>query len=364
MLTRYDEFLCHQTVDTFDSVHTSAREWTERVWFSVHDTTGRYQLVAGFGMYPNRNIMDAFACFVVEGTTQYCVRASRELRPGMDEVRVGPFSYEVLEPLRIVRFSLAENDFGLSFQLDIRGTVLTHEEEAQRAVFRGRVTENVRRYVQTGRPSGWIRAAENEVAVDESGWRAERDHSWGIRRGGGVPETGVQPGEVPQGYLYNFLIAQFDTWAVTYHTREDWDSRVLAFSGGILYPPGSPEAVRRFDSVDHRYTFKKDVRHINGGTLLFDAGEGRKLEMSVKPLSTCYIRAGGYFGFRGFTHGLWMGQSFIDGFTLDLTDPAVLREVSFLEDFMCEVRCGDEIGYGIVELVLIGKYPKYGYLSY
>ncbi|HQL83931.1 MAG TPA: hypothetical protein PK307_17155, partial [Spirochaetota bacterium] len=81
-------------------------------------------------------------------------------------------------------------------------------------------------------------------------------------------------------------------------------------------------------------------------------------------LSTCYIRAGGYFGFRGFTHGLWMGKSFLDGFTLDLTDPAVLREVSFLEDFMCEVRCGDETGYGIVELVLIGKYPKYGYLSY
>ncbi len=364
MLTKYDEFLCHQTVDTFDTVLTSAREWTERVWFSVHDTAGRYQLVAGFGVYPNRNIMDAFACFVVEGKTQYCVRASRELRPGMDDVRVGPFSYEVLEPMKLVRYSLAENDFGLTFQLDMQGTVMPHEEEAQRSVSRGRVTENVKRYVQTGRPSGWIRAAGSPVTVDAAGWRAERDHSWGIRRGGGVPETGVQPGEVPQGYLYNFMIAQFDDWAVTYHTREDWDSRVLAFSGGVLHPPGTQGTGRCFNSVDHRYTFKKDVRHITGGTLVLDDGEGRKLEMSVKPLSTCYIRAGGYFGFRGFTHGLWMGQSFIDGFTLDLTDPAVLREVSFLEDFMCEVRCGDETGYGIVELVLIGKYPKYGYMSY
>jgi len=364
MLTKYDEFLCHQTVDTFDCVNTSAREWTERVWFSVHDTAGRYHCVAGFGVYPNRNIMDAFACFLVDGATQHCVRASRELRPGNDEVRVGPFSYEVLEPMRLVRFSLGDNDFGLTFSLEMRGTLTPHEEDAQVSVARGRVLENVKRYVQVGRPSGWISAAGIRVSVEETGWRAERDHSWGIRRGGGVPETGVQPGEVPQGYLYNFMLAQFDDWGVTYHTREDWDSRRLAFSGGVLRPIGSREQGKKVLSVDHRYTFKPDVRHINGGSVALDTGEAKPVELSIRPLSTCYIRAGGYFGFRGFTHGLWMGPGYIDGFTLDLRDPAVLREVSFLEDFMCEVRCGDEIGYGIVELVLIGKYPKYGYLSY
>jgi hypothetical protein len=31
---------------------------------------------------------------------------------------------------------------------------------------------------------------------------------------------------------------------------------------------------------------------------------------------------------------------------------------------MCEFRCGSEVGYGIIEMVVIGKYPKYGYLSY
>jgi hypothetical protein len=364
MITKYDEFLCHQTVSTFDSVGTSAREWTERIWFSAHDTAGRYQLIAGFGMYPNRNIMDAFVCFAVESTAQFCVRASRELRPVIDEVRVGPIAYDVLEPLRRVCLSLGENDYGLSCQVDFIAAMLPHEEEAQFAASRGRVLENVKRYVQVGRPSGWIKAGGKTFTVEESGWRAERDRSWGIRRGGGVPETGVQPGEIPRGYLYNFMLAQFDSWGITYHTREEWDSRVISFSGALMNPieSGNPEKI--ITKVDHRYTFNQDNRQIKGGEVTFYPEEAEPFMISVRPLSTCHIQAGGYFGYRGFVHGLWMGQQYIDGFTLDLTDPAVLQEVSFLVDYMCEMQCGNDIGHGIVEMVVVGKYPKYGYHSY
>ena len=364
MLTRYDEFLCHQTVDTFDSVATSAREWTERIWLSVHDISGEYQLVAGFGHYPNRNIMDAFACFVVGGKVQHCLRASRALRPGFDRVRVGPFSYEIIEPLVKIRLSVGRNDHGLEGEIDFIASMPPHEEDAQFNRTRGRVLEHVKRYVQVGRPEGWITAGGRRVEINGTAWRAERDHSWGIRRGGGVPETGVQPGEVPAGYLYNFLLGQFDGWGVTYHLREEWDSRVLSFSGAIIYPDGSGKKERTLAGVRHDFTFRPDARQINGGSVTLIPGEDDPVEVSVRPLSTCHIRAGGYFGFRGFTHGLWMGEEFCDGFTLDLTDIETFREVSFLEDFMCELRCGNEVGYGIVELVLIGKYPRYGYLSY
>jgi hypothetical protein len=364
VITRYDEFLCHQTVSTFDRVVTSAREWTERIWYSVHDIEGRYHLIAGFGMYPNRNIMDAFACFMVEGKTQYCVRTSRELRPGIDEVRVGPLSYEVIEPLSRVRFTLGDNDFGLTCRIDFHAAIHPHEEDTQFAESRGRVLENIKRYVQVGRPKGWIKAEGAEYEVDEKTWRAERDHSWGIRRGGGVPETGVQPGEVPEGYLYNFMLAQFDSWGATYHIREDGDSKILSFSGAVMHPSGSGKSEQRITRVDHDYTFKKERRHINGGRVTLHPENGKAVTLSVRPLSTCYIRAGGYFGFRGFTHGLWLGPYYIDGFKLDLTDPGVIQEVSFLEDFMCEFGCGDEKGYGVVEMVVIGKYPRYGYQSY
>jgi len=364
MLTRYDEFLCHQIPETFDCVDTSAREWTERIWFSAHDLKGNAQLIAGFGVYPNRNIMDAFALFVIDGKTQYCVRASRELRPAIDEVRVGPFSYEIIKPMETVRFSLAENPHRLAFQLDLRGTLAPHEEDHQFNRTRGRVLEHIKRYVQAGRVSGWIEADGVRYEANESTWYGERDHSWGIRRGGGVPETGVQPGEIPAGYLHNFVVAQFDGWGITYHLREDADARVLAFSGAVMYPRGNDRSERRAIRLEHHLRFESEIRHINGGTITLHFEDGDPIECSIRPQSACYLKAGGYFGFRGFTHGLWLGPSFLDGHVLNLTDPEIIREVAFLEDMACEFRRGDEVGYGIFELVLIGRYPKYGYLSY
>ncbi len=54
-----------------------------------------------------------------------------------------------------------------------------------------------------------------------------------------------------------------------------------------------------------------------------------------------------------------MGPYWIDGEKLDVTDSKVIKEVSLLDDNMCECRCGDEIGYGIVELAFFGQRPRY-----
>jgi len=364
MLTKYDDMMCHQIVSTFDRVETSAREWTERIWFSAHDTSGKSHLVAGFGYYPNRNIMDAFTCFAVEGKTQYAVRASRELRPAIDEVKVGPFSYQVVEALKKVRCALDANEHGLSYEIEFEGNMPPHEEEPQFAMSRGRVLENVVRYVQVGKPSGWIKAEGKTYQINKDEWWAERDHSWGIRRGGGVPETGVQPGEIPTGYLFSFGIMQFDKWGATYHIREDWEGRTLHFSSGVFYPYGSHKEELKLASVAHDFQFRHDIRQMKSGQLVFNAVDGSKIEVSMRPLSVCYLRAGGYFGYQGFTHGLWMSPYFIDSLKLDLTDNDAVKGVSFLDDVMCEMRCGNDIGYGIIELVIVGKYPKYGYQGY
>ena len=364
MLTKYDEMMCHQIVSAFDRVETSAREWTERVWFSAHDTSGKFHLVSGFGYYPNRNIMDVFACFAIEGKTQYAVRASRELRPQIDDVRVGPFSYQVVEALNKVRCALDENEHGLSYEIEFEGTMPPKEEEPQFALSRGRVMENIARYVQVGRPSGWIKAEGKTYQIDKDNWLAERDHSWGIRRGGGVPETGVQPGEIPTGYLFSFGIMQFEKWGVSYHLRETWDEKTLHFCGGVFYPYGSQKEELKLASMEHDFQFRPDIRQMKSGQLVFNAVDGAKIEVSMRPLSVCYLKAGGYFGYKDFTHGLWMDPYFIDSVKVDLTDPDAVKGVSFLDDVMCEMRCGNEVGYGVIELVLVGKYPKYGYQGY
>ncbi len=82
--------------------------------------------------------MDAFGRLVVDNKTQHAVRASRELRPRIDDVRVGPFSYEIVDPLNVVRFVLDDNEYDLSFDIEFRATMAAHEEDAQFTEVRGR----------------------------------------------------------------------------------------------------------------------------------------------------------------------------------------------------------------------------------
>jgi hypothetical protein len=153
MITKYDEMFCHQAVSTFDSPGTSAREWTERSWCQIHDIEGTVHIATGFGYYPNRNIMDAYVCFTIRDELQYIVRASRELRPDIDVFKVGPFSYEVTDPLKKVRFKLDENEYGISFDMELEGvSPLFEEEPAQYQISRGRVKEHIR-YAEYNKPT-------------------------------------------------------------------------------------------------------------------------------------------------------------------------------------------------------------------
>ncbi len=368
MLTKYDEYLCHQTASTFDHPVTSAREWTERIWLMVHDNKGELILTAGFGYYPNRNVMDAFMCLAVEGKTQHVVRASRELRPQIDEVSAGPFSWDVVEPMKKVRATMDENEYGLSYDILFDATMPPHEEDPPQFYrIHGRVVEDINRYFQVGKPSGWIKIDGRTHNIDPDSWQTHRDHSWGIRRGAvELLETGVQPGEIPVGLVYTGSSWQFDDWGASYHTREDWDGTPTNFSGGIFFPLGSGKERIHLAGIEHNFTFRTDVpglRQVNGGEIVLNAADGSKKEVSIRPLGVMYIGAGGYSptNYRGFTHGLWMGPSWIDGFTLDIPDPDVIKEITYLDELVCELRCGDEIGYGMTEVVVVGKYPKYGY---
>jgi len=56
-----------------------------------------------------------------------------------------------------------------------------------------------------------------------------------------------------------------------------------------------------------------------------------------------------------------MGSSWMDGFTLDISDPDVIKEITYLDELVTELQCGDEVGYGMIEVVVVGKYPRYGY---
>ena len=84
-----DEFLAHQTTDTFDRVFTSDRNFYDRYYFNCHRSTDEFFMVTGMGQYPNLGVTDAFVT-VSHGDKQTTVRASRELGSDRFNTQVGP----------------------------------------------------------------------------------------------------------------------------------------------------------------------------------------------------------------------------------------------------------------------------------
>src|SRR3989344_237887 len=79
MLTPQDDLPGHQTPGTFAQAGNDDLRFTERWWYTAHPTDGRPLLIdVGFGYYPNRGVMDAFAGVTV-GRRQHNFRASHRL---------------------------------------------------------------------------------------------------------------------------------------------------------------------------------------------------------------------------------------------------------------------------------------------
>src|SRR3954464_14221807 len=104
-----DETFNHQITDTFATVSQSDRSWTEKICAMACARDGSISLGFGLGKYANRGVMDAYAG-ISRGSEQWTVRASRELGSDGDTTTVGPLRYEVLEPMRRIRFALDPND--------------------------------------------------------------------------------------------------------------------------------------------------------------------------------------------------------------------------------------------------------------
>jgi hypothetical protein len=77
-LSPFDEYLAHQTPDTFDHVYTSDRNFYDRYYFNMHSSSDELFVIIGLGQYPNLGVTDAFITVSI-GQEQHTVRASREL---------------------------------------------------------------------------------------------------------------------------------------------------------------------------------------------------------------------------------------------------------------------------------------------
>jgi hypothetical protein len=367
-----DEQLNHQIIDTFATVAESDLSWTEKLWTPTSRKDGSLQVDVGLGRYQNRDVMDGFAG-ISRGREQWTVRASRELSLDPLGTKVGPLSYEVLDPLKKIRWRLDHNDviplrFDITF--DAAFPAFFEDRHIQRDERGFRVVSNVVRYHQAGAPSGWVEIEGKRETITPEDWFAYRDHSWGVRLDVGAPPTDLRPArdfgerkfeESKFLLLWSpLLLERPDGTRYEYHfylqIRGD---DVFYFSGYRNHADGRQERIAR---VRPELRFDDDTRRLLGGRLLIDMlnGETCEVEVEVKGESGFYLGTALYLGFDGKKHGNWRGELHLDGERIpDITTPEIRKRLATaVRDTIVQVREGSARGYGLIEPIMLGDWPE------
>lgn len=367
-----DEQFNHQVVETFASVGQSDPAWAEKVCGMAAARNGSVQIGFGFGKYTNRNVVDAYAG-VCRGTEQWVVRASRALSNDPDTVNAGPIRYEILEPLRSVRVSLAANEVQpIAFDIIFRSHLpcILEEREDRRDLHGYRKATDQLRYHQTGTVSGWLEIAGERTAITEESWVSTRDKSWGVRPQVGVPASDMEPDfhqRVPRALaIWNpLLFERADGSCYAFHHY------FLQFSGpGFMqqkvqggFEEESGQTLR-VTGLQPQLEFDPLSKRLQRGVFLFQLEDGSERPMHFEKLSETgfYLGAGHYHGGDGHYHGSWRGELFVDGdYVSDASQPDVIARYTQFRD--CMIRVEDPIGggsgWGNCQTYVHGDWPEF-----
>lgn len=372
-LSGADEYLNHQIANTFATVAEADLGWTEKVWFTLARKDALLQASFGLGKYTNRNIMDGFAG-IARGTEQRTIRASRILRPRIGEMAVGPLRYEVVEPFRKLRISVAENDAQpLKFDLTWSDRLPAFFEGRDVAMSNGRNSSDIVRYHQAGTVSGWIEVDGERHTVDPEEWFGFRDHSWGIREHVGADPTDLPPhesGKIDRDYHFNWLVSQLmrpdgSRYELAYYFREFREPRGLEWFTGYVNEDNGRQAPVLQVYPELRYR-KSDHAVMGGRIYVLQRGEGRgttervfEVE-AINPEMGFRLNPGMYGPWKGQVHGSFKGDEFIDGeCVLDVNHPEKFASNRRWEirDRPLRIREGDNHGYANIESLVIGDWP-------
>ncbi|AOR80143.1 hypothetical protein BES08_23190 (plasmid) [Novosphingobium resinovorum] len=373
MITALDEHLNHQIVDTFASVSTSEQSWTEKIWTAIVRKDGTMGVDFGLGRYHNRGVLDGWAA-ISRGSEQWTVRANRELRDDPLVTEAGPLSYEVIEPLRQVRFACAANDqqpiaYDITFTSEMPPFFEDRHKQREKDGFR--IGSDVIRYHQIGTPSGWIEVEGERIEINPEEWTQYRDHSWGTRLDVGAHNADVRPtsdfGDVKFGQgefvlIWSpFMLVSPSGEKVAYHMYfQSKQGRIFYSSGYRNNPDGTQEKIAR---VRPELRFDDRTRRLLGGRLHFDMLQGgsHTIEVEVVGTSGVHLGPGLYLGFDGRKHGSWHGPLTVEGEKFDDTlDRKTLERIRQLRDCPIKVTEGDWTGYGIMETIIHGAHPELG----
>lgn len=302
----------------------------ERYWFTCQDRTGDLLLVTGFALYPNLGTVEAYAIVNLRGR-HTTVRAHRRLTANRLDMRVGPLDFELVDPFREWRLTLAPN--GHSIEYDVRWF------DTKRSI---RQPQFIGGYETFGAPEGSVTVRGERFALTREAYNGSRDHHWGVRDGVGGRGHSLRPDGVSTSTAGQWV--EFGDWSI-------WGNRVL-------YPLGDARAgAGRVVRQERRLRFDPETKLFVGGVVrnTLEGGEVKELRYRRLGSQVAFLRCGMYGGREGGTpdgdlwHGQYVGDGMVSGETYDVTQPEVQLRLAGGANHHCEVTCDGETTYGLFE---------------
>jgi hypothetical protein len=370
MLTSYDDLPIHQVGGPFETAGTGDHRFFDRYWFVAYDPAGKAQFASGLGLYRNMNVLDGFAS-VLLGTTQHNVRVSRRLRPDFETIGAGPLLYEVKKGLQTFRLSMAENEFGVSFDLIWDADFPAFDEPHHRRFIDGMLYEDYRRFYQFGKVTGWIKVDDQHIDLGE-GWFGFRDRSFGIRPAVGGPPPAKPPAAARQGRETTFISGvgfAVEDCHGSFHVQEDDEGNRFYSGGTLVRREGEGWAMHDVRNVDCKLRLIPGTLRVEGLDFSFSAG-GKDYEFLGTPLSAPFAYQGygyhdGYWDEKGL--GAWRGDNVIEGETYDVSDPEHVIDRGGRRTFPrtmpleypLKVLVNGKPGYSDSMVGITGPHPRY-----
>ena len=322
MLTPLDDTLFHQLPTTFDHVWTSDPRWFDRYWFATYSKDGNVAVQITMGAYRNMNTLDGGVVVIVEGR-QYNLRVSRTLGAGM-QTACGPLSVQVIEPLSTFKLTIAAGEQAVHGEIQWTCVEPAHEEHPHYTRLRGRTVEDYRRFDQIGLASGWIEVEGKRIEIDD--WWACRDHSWGVRRGMGVPEpiTGAKVNLAEKGHLMSFLFFSTDTMSGSLLFSGRGDD--TPYTTGVITDRRTKQQ-HLATKIDLEVDLHDDTRRFRSVDLNVTLEDGRHMRMAVEARGSSIAMQGlGYSGGwdDGKGLGAWRADWHLEADVWDVSHPSII----------------------------------------
>ncbi|HKA13506.1 MAG TPA: hypothetical protein VKH41_00695 [Myxococcota bacterium] len=370
MLSKFDDYPIHQTSHPLRQPVSSDRHHYDRYWFNGYDRDGEFYFGIGAALYPNLGIMDC-GVSIVRGGEQHAFHASRRAPIEPTELAVGPFRIDILEPMKSLRVTVAENDTG--FSCDLLWIPRTANFKEGHQVSGGAATGAPRmeatRFNQFGYWLGEIRYDGHTCAVDPRRVYGTKDRSWGVRPvGGGAP--GAPPDRVPQIF---FLWAPLHwpdrcthagIFANEHGEMWHWDGMLVPTYEDPAKIPGIEDpATEPLAGLEEQITYLPGTRRAQRAVITLLERGGARQRIELEPL-LCFRMKGIGYSHPTWGHGLWKGDLAVGGesWKIDDVDEKALENQHIQQ--VVRATCGDRVGVGVLEQICLGPYRKYGFTEF